>query len=371
MVGGVGNHRKPARRQFTCGDQACEEALSGRPDEGVAVLAVDLHRHDDAEQQLLAHGPREQAGYLRLTCCESSLGSSWNSRRFQGRAEGDPDIDELPHMAIDEHDVAALAQGQRGFSLALELGEVALAQRRRGRQCLQPLDLAGDLTVDIGRQSMCLTHQFILNAAELRVSDANSRVHAEQQERRNDGASEHDQQMPQRSRRAERGHRSDPQDDADGDAKQATGGRRPGRPERAVEGMDAAQVGEQGEHFHAANKAAERRGGEVIPFEAAERERTAREREPHRHPVYHTEPSLRSRHSSLRHQQAVQVVDAEIDTESIDQIEHSDGNHREASRECQARVLAGVHKREAEGCKTQGRRRFHGCEAQAPARRQR
>jgi hypothetical protein len=101
----------------------------------------------------------------------------------------------LLHVAIDEHNVAALLQRQGGFGLALELGEVALAQRWRGGQCLQSLDLA---------------HQVILNETELRDSDAGSRVHAKQQEWRNDRASEHDLQLPQRPRLAECGHRSDP-----------------------------------------------------------------------------------------------------------------------------------------------------------------
>jgi len=48
--------------------------------------------------------------------------------------------------------------------------------------------------------------------------------------------------------------------------------------------VDAAQVGEQVEHLHEAGKATERGGGEVMPFEATERERSARERERHGHP---------------------------------------------------------------------------------------
>src|SRR5882762_8278697 len=78
-------------------------------------------------------------------------------------------IDELLHVAIDEHDVAALLQRQRGFGLALELGQVALAQRRRGGQCLQSLDLAYDLTVNSGRQNTGLAHQFVSNLTVLRV----------------------------------------------------------------------------------------------------------------------------------------------------------------------------------------------------------
>src|SRR5216684_953535 len=254
-----------------------------RPPEDVAALAADLYRHGDAEHKLVDDGGHEQAGHLRLTCPESHLYEFRDNRLWQRLAEGHKGIDELFHVAIDEHDVAALLQRQRGFGLALELGEVALAQRRRGGQRLQSLHLTDDLTVNSRRQNTSLTHQYIPNLAELRVSDANSRVHAEQQERRNDRASERDLQLQQRSRLAERGHRSDPQNDRDDDAKQANGGQPPRRLDRAVERVDAAQVGEQGEYLHEAGKAPESGGGEVIPFEAAERERSARERERHRH----------------------------------------------------------------------------------------
>src|SRR5712671_4538617 len=103
--------------------------LIGRPVEGVAILTVDLHGHDDGEHRLLDDGAHEQACYLRLTGCESPLHRLRNGRLWQGPAEGHPCIDELPHVAIDEHDVAALAQDQRGLGLTLELGEVALAWR--------------------------------------------------------------------------------------------------------------------------------------------------------------------------------------------------------------------------------------------------
>ncbi len=103
--------------------------------------------------------------------------------------------------------------------------------------------------------------------------------------------------------------------------------------------------------MNGAGKGAERSGGEVIPFEAAERERTAHQRKCQRHPIYHTKRGL-------------------IDTESIEQIERSDGSHRQTNRECQTRVLAGVHEREAEGHETKGHHRFHGCESRAPARQQ-
>jgi len=66
-----------------------------------------------------------------------------------------------------------------------------------------------------------------------------------------------------------------------------------------------------------------------------------------------------------------QAIDAEIDAEQVlAQIERGDGGHREANRECEARVLAGVHEREAEGREAQGCHRFHG-EARAPARQHR
>jgi hypothetical protein len=42
------------------------------------------------------------------------------------------------------------------LQLALELGEVALAQRRRGGQRLQSLHLTDDLTVNSHRQNTCL-----------------------------------------------------------------------------------------------------------------------------------------------------------------------------------------------------------------------
>ena len=148
---------------------------------------------------------------------------------MQRRAERHRGIGELPHVAIDEHDIPALAQRQRGLGLVLERGEVALAQRRRSRQRLQSLDLADDLTVDGRRQSAGLAHQVVESAADLHAGDAKPRVGAEQQQRRNDRASEHDLQMPQWARLAEHGHRSDPQDDPPGDAKLPNDGRQRGR----------------------------------------------------------------------------------------------------------------------------------------------
>src|SRR5258708_26981627 len=154
-----------------------------RPPEDVAALAADLYRHDDAEHKLVDDGGHEQAGHLRLTRCEGPLYRFRNNRLWQGFAEGHKGIDELLQVAIDEHDVAALLECQGGFGLALKLGEVALAQRRRGGKRLQSLDLADYLTVNVRRQSTCPTHQVIADVAELRVSDANSLVYAEQHER--------------------------------------------------------------------------------------------------------------------------------------------------------------------------------------------
>src|SRR5215468_11575628 len=97
------------------GDQAFEDLLIGRSGEDVAVFAVDLHGHHDAEQKPFEEGAHEQVGYLWLTCCESPLYrfrnlSSLTHPLGQGRTEGHRGIDELPHVAIDENDVAALAK---------------------------------------------------------------------------------------------------------------------------------------------------------------------------------------------------------------------------------------------------------------------
>src|SRR6266446_9460834 len=103
-----------------------------RPPEDIAALAADLYRHGDAEHKLVDDGGHEQAGHLRPTCCEGPLYRFRNNRLWQGFAEGHKGIDELLRVAIDEHDIAALQQRQGGFGPALELGKVALAQRRRG-----------------------------------------------------------------------------------------------------------------------------------------------------------------------------------------------------------------------------------------------
>src|SRR5216684_3194856 len=166
-----------------------------RPPEDVAALAADLYRHGDAEHKLVDDGGHEQAGHLWLTCCEGPLYRFRNNRLWQRLTEGHKGIDELLHVAIDEHDVAALQQRQRSFGLALELGEVTLTKRWRGGQCLQPLDLADDLTVDGGREGTSLTHQVILDVAMLRIGNAKSHIYAEQQERRDDRASEHSQEI--------------------------------------------------------------------------------------------------------------------------------------------------------------------------------
>src|SRR6516225_5903764 len=126
---GVGNHRLSTRWQFICVNYACKGMLIKRPEERVATLAVDRHGHDDAVHKPFRHRPHEQASDLRLTRGENSLHRFRNSRLWQWPTEGQPGIDEFLHIAIDERDVAALAQGERGLSLALELGEVSLLQR--------------------------------------------------------------------------------------------------------------------------------------------------------------------------------------------------------------------------------------------------
>jgi len=148
--------------------------------------------------KLVDDGGHEQdviAAYLlRRSSLEFSEQPLW-----QRLAEGHKGIDELLHVAIDEHDVAALLQRQRGFGLALELakspwrsdGEAANACNLS----ISPM-ISRSTPADKIRASLISTSE----PAELRVSDANSRVHAEQQERRNDRASEHDLQLPQRSR---------------------------------------------------------------------------------------------------------------------------------------------------------------------------
>ena len=89
-------------------------------------------------------------------------------------------------------------------------------------------DALDDLTVDRIIGILCIPgvnlSSEIAPTGKLRVGDAKSGVGAEQQERRNDRASEHDQQVPQRPGLAEHGHRSDLQDDPDSDAEQANGG---------------------------------------------------------------------------------------------------------------------------------------------------
>src|SRR5215813_10483684 len=102
-VRGVRYHRKPTWRQFICCDQACQGVLILRPAEDVAALAADLYRHSDAEHEMVDDGSHEQAGHLRLTCCEGPLYRFRRNRLWQrlaGRYEG---IDELLHVAIDEH----------------------------------------------------------------------------------------------------------------------------------------------------------------------------------------------------------------------------------------------------------------------------
>jgi hypothetical protein len=60
---GVRNNRLPTWRQLICGVQAWEGMLTRRPGEGVAILAGDLHGHDDGKHWLLDNGAHEHAGY--------------------------------------------------------------------------------------------------------------------------------------------------------------------------------------------------------------------------------------------------------------------------------------------------------------------
>ena len=51
-VRSVGDHGMPTWWQLICGDYARKGARIGRSNEGVAALALDLYRHDDADQKL-------------------------------------------------------------------------------------------------------------------------------------------------------------------------------------------------------------------------------------------------------------------------------------------------------------------------------
>src|SRR5215467_7333396 len=167
----VGDHCVPTGRQSFCRDQACEGAWLWRPGERVAPLALDLYRYDNGDQKLLGDGGHEQVAHLRLTCREDPLCKLRDSRPWQGLAEGHSCMDELLHIAIDQHDIAASTQCQRGLGLVLEIVEIPLAQRRRGRQRLQSLDLTYDLAIDIRRQSPCFNCQVFPNVAELFIGD--------------------------------------------------------------------------------------------------------------------------------------------------------------------------------------------------------
>src|SRR4029077_16104616 len=135
-VGAIGDYRVPTCGQFVCCDEPSEGVLIGCPTDDVAALAVDLYGHKDADQKLADEGHHEQVGHLRLTCFERPRYRFRNDRVWQGVAEGRLGIDELPHVRVDEHDVAAWRKAQRGLGLTLELSEVALAQRQRGGQRL-------------------------------------------------------------------------------------------------------------------------------------------------------------------------------------------------------------------------------------------
>ena len=120
----------PTGRQFLCRDQTCEGARLWRPGERVAALALDLYGYDDSDQELFGDGGHEQVAHLRLTCREDPLYKLRDSRPWQGLSEGHSCMDELLHVAIDQHDIAASTQCQRGLGLVLEIGEIPLAQRR-------------------------------------------------------------------------------------------------------------------------------------------------------------------------------------------------------------------------------------------------
>src|SRR5258708_13515682 len=105
-------------------------------------------------------GSPERVAALGLTCRNGPLRCLGSTRLWQRLAEGHRGIDELLHVAIDEHDVAASMQGQRGLGLVLELGEVPLAQRPRSRQRLQSLDLPYDLSIHLRNQHPHLPHAF-------------------------------------------------------------------------------------------------------------------------------------------------------------------------------------------------------------------
>src|SRR5215831_10481162 len=108
-------------------------------------------------------------------------------------------------------------------------------------------------------------------------------------------------------------------------------------------------LAERAEHRNDTGEAAEDGRHEVMPFEAAERERDARERHRQLRPGYHPERSRLSYWHRVPGRQP--AVNAEIDSEQVlAQIERSDGGDREANRHCETRVPAGVHECDAKGC---------------------
>src|SRR6266478_2787022 len=109
-VRSIGDHRLPAGRQFFCRDQACEGAPFWRPGERIPVLAPDLDGHDDGDQKPLGDGSPEQVACLRLTWCKGPLRNFGSTPCWQRLTEEHRSIDELLHVAIDEHDVAAATQ---------------------------------------------------------------------------------------------------------------------------------------------------------------------------------------------------------------------------------------------------------------------
>src|SRR5215471_11264679 len=98
--------------------------------------------------------------------------------------------------------------------------------------------------------------------------------------------------------------------------------------------MDVGQVAEQAEHRNDTGEAAEDGCDEVMPFEAAERERSARERHRQLRSGYHPERSRPTYwHRGPRHRP---TAVSEINAQQVEaQIERSDGGYREANRHCE------------------------------------
>jgi len=119
----VRDHGPPTGRQFFCRGQACKDSLLWCLGERVTALALDLYRYDNAGQEVFRDGGYEQVAHVRLTCREDPLHKLRDSRPRQGLAEGHSCMDEQLHVAIDQHDIAASTQCQRGLGLVLKIGE--------------------------------------------------------------------------------------------------------------------------------------------------------------------------------------------------------------------------------------------------------